>query len=98
MTVGPRPSFQVPEARRAEDDAVVLSNDREPNGGVGVPPSESGVDVNRGRDLASRDGAPLIEVGIVASGGDKTFDVAMVKWFEANVFAGECDGLSRHCL
>src|SRR6266446_5779189 len=68
VAVWPRPSLQVKEACRSDDDAVIRAvvqsvvqfNDSERHRAAGVPPGQSGVDVARRFDLALRDWTPLV--------------------------------------
>jgi hypothetical protein len=78
MPLRPGPAFYIPEASRAQDGAVRLSNNCERDRGADIFPSEGGVDVGRGRGFASGYGTPLVEFRIVTSGGGEAFDVAMV--------------------
>jgi len=99
VALRPRPVLQVPEARRADDDSVIHTDNGERHRSAGVPPGEGGVDVAGGLDLALRDGTPLVEGGIRCRGGYQAVDMAVVERFEADVAAGEhwtfcCHGLS----
>src|ERR1700688_2183970 len=93
LTLRPRPSLQVKEARRPDDDTVihsivqfvVQSNDRERHRAASIPRGQSGVDIARRFGLALRDSTPLVEGGVSCRGGCQAFDVTLFKRFETNV-------------
>src|SRR6266481_3620416 len=93
VALWPRPSLQVKEACRPDDDPVIRAvvqsivqfNDRERHRATGVPRGQSGVDVARRFDLALRDGTPLVEGGVRRRGGYQAFDVTVFKRLETNV-------------
>src|SRR5208283_2334176 len=92
----PRPSLQVPETGRPNDDTVSQPDDRERHRAAGITPGQSGVDVAGGLDLALRDGTPLVEEGVSCRGGYKAVDVAVVKRFETNVSAWQDKTFCSH--
>src|ERR1700674_3038760 len=108
VAVWPRPSLQVKEACRPDDDTVIRAivravvhpvlqfNDREWHRAAGVPPSQSGVDVARRFDLALRDGTPLVERGVRCRGGHQAFDVTVFKRFETNVLTPQHNIFCSH--
>src|SRR5579859_5553676 len=96
MACGPRPALNIKEARRSDDDTVLRANDSEGDRGAGVSPGERGVDVSDGLFPALRHGAPAVEFGVGACGGDQAVDVAKLQGFEANVVALEDRTLRAH--
>lgn len=94
VALRPRPSLQIPEARRTDDDIVIHTDNCEWHGSASVPPGESGVDVADTFDLALRDGTPLVEGGVCGRGRYQAVDVAVGKGFETNVAALQCGTLT----
>ncbi len=75
MSLRPRPSLEVPEARRSDNGTVIhavfQTNDRKGHRGFGVTPGQSGLDVADSFGLALRDGTPVVERGINQRRGDQ---------------------------
>src|SRR4029077_17621905 len=86
---GPAPALDIPEARRADEDSVLLANDGERHRGAGTAPSQRGIDVAGDLGLALGDRTPLVERWIGGTRRDDTVDVAEVERFETNVSTGE---------
>src|SRR3981081_1677712 len=94
VALRPRPSLQIPKARRADEDIVIHTDNCERRGGAGVAPGEGGADVAGSLDLALRDGTPLVEGGVCGRGRYQAVDVAVGKGFETNVAALQCGTLT----
>src|SRR5580704_4127114 len=92
----PRPSLQVPEARRADHNTVIHADSCKRHRGPGVSPSKGRLDVLCRLDLAPRDWAPLVEGGICRRGSYQSVDVPMLQWFETNVRALQHGTLGCH--
>ena len=87
MVRRPRPSLDVPEARRTDHRAAVDVDYREGHRAAGVSPCQGGVDISVGLGLRSRNGTPLVKRGIGSSSGDEAVDVAVLKRLQPNVAA-----------
>ena len=96
VALRPRPSLQVPEAGRPDDDTVIQSDDGERHRAADVPPGQGGIDVAGGLDLVLRNRTPLVEGGFNCRGGYQAVDVAVVKRFETNVPAGQHKTFCSH--
>ena len=85
MARRPRPAFEIPEARRADDNIIGKAHDRKRHSASGVSPSQGGLDVAGGFGLAARNWTPLVERGIVLRGRNQPVDVTLLQRFQPNV-------------
>src|SRR5260370_37351043 len=100
----PRPSLQIPEASGPDNDTaiyavvqtVVQTNDRERHRAARVLPSQGGVNVARGPDLALRDRTPLVKGWVSCCRRYQTVDVAVLQRVETTWRTGEHKTLLLH--
>jgi len=101
MARRPRPSLQIPEARRPDGDTITHPDNRERDCTADIPPGEGGIHIACGLDRALRDRTPLVKRGIRRRCDDKAVDVTVIKRFETNMPACQhkvlCSPGSRVC-
>jgi len=98
MSLGPCPSFQIPEACGAYDGVVGQPHDRERHCSTGRSRSYSGVDVFGDFAHALRHRTPCVERRIGGRCGHKAVCMAVIQWFEARMRSGQHEIMRFHSL
>src|SRR5579859_5860433 len=85
MSLRPRPSFHVPEARGTDDGIVIQANGCKWYCRAGISPRQGSVNVAGGLEFALRNRTPLIERGISRRRGHQPINVPVFKRFKTNM-------------
>lgn len=84
MSRWPRPSLDIPEARRSNDRTVARPHNRKRQGAASIPPGQSDVDISDSLRLALWNRTPLIQPRVSRCSDDQPVGVSARQRFQTN--------------
>jgi len=92
----PRPSLEIPEARRPNDRTIVRPNNRKRRRAPSISPGQSGLNIIGSGCLTLRNGTPLIQRRVTCRGSNQSLDVSTVQRFQTNLAPRQRKNFSFH--